>query len=267
MVLPEGYTKLQYIESTGTQYIDTGMKLNQLSKLEMGISHFNTNGNRKTFGSRTSATSQNFSVVSGPVGGTVSIVADFCDYRKNRLAYVIDGDEYIDISINNENLKINDTEHLVETYDEFETPGNAYLFNCSGTYPAGYELSDMRLYYCRVYDNGIKVREFCPCINPDGEIGLFDCVHGVFYGNAGTGVFIAGDEVLNLYANRFEYYGEVLFDLTKDTVQPETLVEGETAHDKTGKPITGTLKLPVYETWVFELENGYSVEKQVEVSA
>lgn len=36
--------------------------------------------------------------------------------------------------------------------------------------------------------------------------------------------------------------GNVLFDLTQDTVTPETLLEGITAHDKTGAPIVGTKK-------------------------
>lgn len=34
--------------------------------------------------------------------------------------------------------------------------------------------------------------------------------------------------------------GTVLMDLTGDTVSPETLVQGATAHDAAGNPITGT---------------------------
>lgn len=36
------------------------------------------------------------------------------------------------------------------------------------------------------------------------------------------------------------YCGEVLIDLTKDTVTPDTLTKGVTAHAKDGTPITGT---------------------------
>ena len=35
--------------------------------------------------------------------------------------------------------------------------------------------------------------------------------------------------------------GEVLIDLTNDSVTPETLAEGETAHDKSGAIIVGTM--------------------------
>ena len=40
--------------------------------------------------------------------------------------------------------------------------------------------------------------------------------------------------------NKVEFYGKVLLDLSGDTVTPETLLKGITAHDKTGVQITGT---------------------------
>ena len=40
--------------------------------------------------------------------------------------------------------------------------------------------------------------------------------------------------------NKVEYYGRVLLDLTNDTVTPDTLVKGVTAHDKSGAQIVGT---------------------------
>lgn len=38
------------------------------------------------------------------------------------------------------------------------------------------------------------------------------------------------------------YAGDTLIDLTEDTVTPETLAKGITAHDKTGAPIVGTME-------------------------
>lgn len=38
------------------------------------------------------------------------------------------------------------------------------------------------------------------------------------------------------------YNGETLIDISEDTVTPETLAEGATAHDSNGEPITGTMK-------------------------
>ena len=43
--------------------------------------------------------------------------------------------------------------------------------------------------------------------------------------------------------NKVEFGGDTLIDLTSDTVTPETLAEGETAHNAAGEEITGTLKV------------------------
>lgn len=44
----------------------------------------------------------------------------------------------------------------------------------------------------------------------------------------------------NPYVNKVIYGDTVLVDLSADTVTPETLMEGVTAHDKSGAPIVGT---------------------------
>lgn len=44
----------------------------------------------------------------------------------------------------------------------------------------------------------------------------------------------------NQYANKFVYHGTTKFDLTQDTVDATKVLEGITAHDKSGAPITGT---------------------------
>ena len=53
----------------------------------------------------------------------------------------------------------------------------------------------MVLYYCQIYNGNTIVRNYIPCINPDGEIGLYDLANSKFYTNAGTGVFTAGPEI------------------------------------------------------------------------
>ena len=67
--------------------------------------------------------------------------------------------------------------------------------------------------------------------------------------------------------NEVIYNGETLINLKNDTVTPETLAKGVTAHDKSGKSIVGTMPVPTFETWVFEMEDGTTVEKAVNVNA
>ena len=41
-------------------------------------------------------------------------------------------------------------------------------------------------------DTGLIVRNFIPCINPNGEVGLYDTITKTFFGNSGTGYISAG---------------------------------------------------------------------------
>lgn len=71
-------------------------------------------------------------------------------------------------------------------------------------------------------------------------------------------------------ANQVIVGGETILDLRSDTVTPETLQKGYTAHDKSGTKITGTLEAspPVVakETWIIKDnapvdENSYELAK------
>ena len=63
--------------------------------------------------------------------------------------------------------------------------------------------------------------------------------------------------------NKVVYNAKVLLDLTSDTVTPDKLANGVTAHDKSGTKITGTAKVGTTENWVFTMEDGSTVTKAV----
>jgi hypothetical protein len=50
----------------------------------------------------------------------------------------------------------------------------------------------IKLYACQIYDNGTLVRDYVPCVNPNGTGGLYDKVSGEFFANAGAGSFTVG---------------------------------------------------------------------------
>lgn len=57
--------------------------------------------------------------------------------------------------------------------------------------------------------------------------------------------------------NQLEYCGVMKFDLTSDTVVPERLVNGFTAHDASGELITGTLKAVPMNPIEYDYNIGY----------
>ena len=63
--------------------------------------------------------------------------------------------------------------------------------------------------------------------------------------------------------NKVVYGGRTLIDLTSDTVTPDKLALGVTAHDKSGNKITGTAKVGTTENWTFTLEDDSTVVKAV----
>ena len=56
--------------------------------------------------------------------------------------------------------------------------------------------SSMKLYYFKIYDNGIPIRSFVPCYRKsDNVIGLYDTITNEFYVNKGKGNFIKGNDL------------------------------------------------------------------------
>ena len=65
------------------------------------------------------------------------------------------------------------------------------LFSVNSSSPL---YSYMKLYYCKIYDNGILVRDYIP-VRKDGVGYLYDKVSGQLFGNSGTGNFTLGPDV------------------------------------------------------------------------
>lgn len=86
------------------------------------------------------------------------------------------------------------TYNLVKTYaaNTFTSAYDLCLFSGSN----GSSLNNGRLYYFRLYENNVLVRDFIPCRMLDtNTVCLYDKVTDTFFTNAGTGTFVAGPEV------------------------------------------------------------------------
>lgn len=179
-VLPSGYTEVEWFELEDIEdenvYIDTGIKLTQDHEVELAVGGLSS-GNYKIFGSRTSATEDNFGVLTN---GS-NMVLDFDSTNTNNLTTPIPSDDIIYIKINNQTLSVNDVSQDISSYNDFETPSNAYIFNMSGTPPTGYYSPNMKIYYCKIYKNGELVRDLVPCYDTHGDYGLYDVIDNEFH--------------------------------------------------------------------------------------
>lgn len=187
--LPAGYTELEYIQSTGTQWIDTEFKPNNNTRVVMDSEFMKTpSGNTALFGARTAANSKNYAMLFIPPNfradynstytQTWSVSAEIRRiYDKNKETTTIDGE--------------------AKSYSnaKFQADYNLALLaiNAAG---AIQWFASMRLFSCEIYDNGTLIRSFIPCKNAAGAVGLYDLIGQKFYGNAGTGSFTAGPEII-----------------------------------------------------------------------
>lgn len=183
--LPDGYTEVQYIQSSGTQWINTGFKPNQNTRAALTVDAKPSTAAAWLFGARNGNTDRTF--------GLLSFNSQYrSDYNNSTEEYstvtpsgkfTVDKDKNV--------TKFNGTIGVTAKSGVFQCTYPMFLFtnNNAGT-AAGF--GSFKLYVCQLYDNGNLIRDFVPCIDPTGAVGLYDQVEGKFYGNAGTGVFLAG---------------------------------------------------------------------------
>lgn len=187
--LPRGYTELAYIQSSGTQYIDTGFKPNNNTRIVLEYDSLTT-GTEFIFGARhnssANSTSYSFSFVHladswvrsdfGSVETGITSISPtkiLVDKNKNKTTY--------------------NSGSVTATAQTFQNNYNLTLcaVNTAGTVSAH---AKIKLYHCQIYDNGTLIRDFVPCVSDADGVGLYDLVEDKFYGNSGTGAFL-GSEV------------------------------------------------------------------------
>ena len=184
--LPSEYQEVEYIESTGTQYIDTGVNGTAIGTYEIKFNPLDTKARdfeQYFAGDKDFPTTSKLYVNSSVV-------------EQGR-----DGKDTVLFSLGNvaHTVSVTDTAILVDdVIVEYYTPGawgtlTYYIFNSHGEPNL---MSSMRLYYLKMYSDGILVRDYIPCYRKsDNVAGLYDLVNSTFYTNIGTGTFLVGSDV------------------------------------------------------------------------
>lgn len=196
---------LQYIESTGTQWIDTGFKLNNNSRVVMDfmVTQYQSNFTHAAcpFGARVAWDNQMF-LLNIPANRYYSIYLGYGNSDRSFSNYnILNSTCNIDANKNSWKLKVGGSSHnnTFSSYT-FQHTGNCHLFKCNYFGQAGLSIFDsdnheigedshIRIYSCDIYDNGTQVRKFRPYLNA-GEAGMLDELNNVWYGNNGTGNFL-----------------------------------------------------------------------------
>ncbi len=197
--VPDGYTQLEYIESSGTQYIDTGISAPNGFKaiLDWMFTDFSGGNNKIVLGSedRVSPWACNWL---RKAGGSIyywSLGA----YNDTESSTVISVNTRYDIDMSTikgaSYLKIDGDSIITDTNSNSRSSNSIYIFACNKAGTAG-DLSSARLYSCKIIKDDETVRNYIPAKrNSDGVVGLYDLISKTFFTNAGTGTFTAGKEI------------------------------------------------------------------------
>ena len=189
-ILPSGYRQLEYIESTGTQYIDTGMSPNPTSVFDIDFQYTSGNyGDVNYFGCedynsiycriywRTNLNPQYIGVLYSD-NNNIQGWRQSSGYTDRHLWH-----------LESNNMQFDDVIVLTTNTVTHSTNLHFILFasNINGSIR---NHSKARLYYFEGQDSNIH-KKLIPALRiADTKPGLYDIVNNQFYTNNGTGEFL-----------------------------------------------------------------------------
>ena len=194
--LPSSYTAVDYLQSSGTQWIEMGVAPNQNTKavLKIKINKFNGINGFSLIGSRTDINSND------------QFTTYLDDYNSTRFLFRIDGqpqsiswtglttDKIYTVTLSRTEMKAeleDGTTVFSKTFSvpDFTSTVTMALFRSkgvSGTYFPG------RIYSCKHYNGDELIQDFVPCLDTGGVPCMFDLVSQKPFYNVGTGSFTWG---------------------------------------------------------------------------
>lgn len=196
MGLPSGYREVEYIESNGNQYIDTGFKPNQNSRVVFDFFPVSI-GQTHLFGSRSSNSSSDY-FLTLCTGGYYRD-----DYASSKTVTNIAPSDRIIID-KNKNVVSFGSQTYTHSAATFTGAYPIALFASNTGGNISY-MTSIRLYSCKIYNDGVLVRDFIPCKNSSDVYGLYDIVNNQFYSSATSTLFTGGLPVVIEAGDIFNY--------------------------------------------------------------
>ncbi|MCI5588862.1 MAG: hypothetical protein MR384_13425 [Lachnospiraceae bacterium] len=183
------YTKLDYIETSYTQWIDTGIMANSDIVIEMNFKNLHSGSNRS---------------YDRIIGTTQDVNFEFCDmgsveyYRASinpsniMENLTLNADEYNTIKLTGDGkVLINDIQKSSFSANPLNLPIQLFTINSHNNGDG----CAIKMKYCKIYKDNNLIRDFIPTKDEDNVVCLYDKVSMEFFYNSGTGEFIGGNEI------------------------------------------------------------------------
>ena len=189
--LPSGYTQLEYIEGTGTQYIDTGYFPCELTRVVTAITPTSGNTTNGVFGGRTDNNVSTFSFWC--LNGVFR--TDFDTNSQHVTTDVrVEAGVRVEVDKDGGTTKLG-SKTFKQTGKGFRSANSMHVFAVNPD-KNGPRCFHGRIETFSIYESGLLEHELIPARRAsDGAVGMYDTVGGAFLANSGTGAFKAGPEV------------------------------------------------------------------------
>lgn len=206
--IPKEYTQVEYLESSGTQYIDTGIVLNSEATIET-VSELTQTiwsaGPYSFWGFMGDGTLPRWgwSLYQNrwlpDLNTTTQVYSPVVDRNKHTFTntcYYTQGGAFVYDSIV-DGVSVYEAPRRVDPIADYTSNTlSAYIFARNNANVAG-NFIGAKIYSYKIIQDGILVLDLIPCRrNSDSVLGMYDTVSGNFLTNAGTGTFTAGDDVV-----------------------------------------------------------------------
>lgn len=194
--LPAEYQEVEYLESSGTQYINTGIVGRDSIYVESRLMFTQTDfGNAGFLGSRQDSGDQRFYLISAWQGDWhLGLGRDFFSTTAvlpNTLYDIKVGRDWntymFALNVNGADI-LNGASSMQTTYD-------MYVFAVNN-YGTASRFCSARLYSLKISNDNSLLMDYIPCYRKlDNKPGMYDLVSNTFFTNAGTGDFVVGADV------------------------------------------------------------------------
>ena len=206
--LPDGYKAVEYAHSSGEQFVDTGFCPNEKTRADIRFLMHSSGDYSSPFGARNDNADQFFVSGSHSAGYYFSRHGTGGTDLPGKDGYAGPGAlvnkpaviGYHKFSLNQNVFSLDEYSYSFSASATFTCPYSAYVFASHGTggiqHPAA-----MELYSLKIWDDGVLVRDFVPCVKIEGnvrKVGLYDLSSNAakrFYESGGTGELVAGAEL------------------------------------------------------------------------
>lgn len=190
-LLPSGYRQLEYLESTGTQYINTGVYADTDTEIDVTVAWTRIfNDNAVISMDAGSYTNNSFTLEYANSSLGITMTFDNRDgFPRSGITPIIN--RFYEIKASKNGLEVDGiTYNFLTPYGPFSCPYPLFAF-CYGRRGSSALNGEVCISCLKIGNNGNLQRNYLPALRiADSKPGLYDLVNGQFETNSGTGEFL-----------------------------------------------------------------------------